>query len=328
MKRTIGSSLPTTPSSEFELPSVSKDIPGMADNAEENRIVSVFEKWAPQCKDGSSLIYDEHTGLPVLQVNTLPSFIQAVGYPKHIHKQFRILYRGQTELYDTGKDSNGQYRFLPSIFREGQRQATRQKAAELLKRQIDEVRKSNKTFADAKQFSNRIVEALLQQYGLKTKWIDAVDNVWVALWFACYKVDEYHPEKEAGERPFIHMIRRDPRKETTRFAYILLLKGQDGAETEMVDLRCEIPSLFIRPHIQHGLLVRKKHANAIKPNMVSLIQEIIRIKLEDALEWLGTGRILTPEMMMPNPNFDWGFRKLLESERKMTSEKILFPIYC
>ena len=30
-------------------------------------------------------------------------------------------------------------------------------------------------------------EALLQHYGIRTTWIDVVDNIWVALWFACHR---------------------------------------------------------------------------------------------------------------------------------------------
>jgi hypothetical protein len=39
-------------------------------------------------------------------------------------------------------------------------------------------------FQQIKLFSH---EPLLQHYGLATTWIDLVDNIWVALWFACHK---------------------------------------------------------------------------------------------------------------------------------------------
>ena len=125
------------------------------------------------------------------------------------------------------------------------------------------------------------------------------------------------------------MVRRNPFKEAEhdRYAYILLLTGKNDEETEMVDLRKSIPSIFIRPHIQHGLLVRTR--SVTNPNMVSLIQGIVRIKLDDALEWLGEGRSLTAESMMPAPNYDSGFRQLIESEHRMTKENMFhYPIYC
>lgn len=304
--------------------------------SEKTTELRVFENWTPALKDGSGMTTDNQTGLPVLQVNSLSSFIQAIGYPKFKFKHaFQIVYRGQTKLHPSGNDSFGRYRFLPSAFRKGQSQKSMQTAIELQKKQVAAVRKANNVFKDV---SDRIVEALLQQYGLGSTWIDAVDNIWVALWFACHKVDELQPnpkKRPKGSRNFIHMVRRDPRteKKAERFAYVLLMKGKDDKDnyaTELVDLRCEIPSYFIRPHVQHGLLVRCWHNN--DPNMVSIIQGIIRIKLEDALEWLGTGRILSPEMMMPNPNYDCGFRQLLDSEQEMFDKnldgKFRFPIYC
>ena len=90
-------------------------------------------------------------------------------------------------------------------------------------------------------------------------------------------------------------------------------------------IRKEIPSHFIRPHVQHGMLIRSKSFI----NMESLIQGIIRIDLNDALEWLGEGRILLPESIFPPPNYDSGFSWLLENEWKiMNACKSCFPIYC
>lgn len=302
-------------------------------------ITNVFENWSPQIPDGSFISVDERTGLPVLQVATLSSFIQAIGYPKfHCEPDSKIVYRGQTILHSTGVDKDGRYRFLPSAFRHGGKQKGRQIAIESIRCRIKAIRATNKTLADENKFPDRIVEAILQQYGPESTWIDAVDNIWVALWFACHKVDSFHPDpkkRPKDDRNFIHMVRREARteKKADRFAYVLLLKGKDNKDnhkTELVDLRREIPSYFIRPHVQHGLLVRAKNGN--DTNMVSLIQGIIRIKLEDALEWLGTGRILSPEMMMPNPNYDCGFRQLLDSEQAMFDKsldgKFRFPIYC
>ena len=302
-------------------------------------IPNVFENWSPQIPDGSCSSYDERTGLPVLQVATLSSFIQAMGYPKYLcGPDSQIVFRGQTRLHSTGVDNNGRYRFLPSAFRHGGKQKGRQIAIESIQYRIKAIRETNKTLADENKFPDRIVEAILQQYGPESTWIDAVDNIWVALWFACHKVDDFHPDpkkRPKDDRNFIHMVRRDPRteKKSDRFAYVLLLEGKDDKEnhtTELVDLRREIPSYFIRPHVQHGLLVRARNGNDM--NMFSLIQGIIRIKLEDALEWLGTGRILSPEMMIPNPNYDCGFRQLLDSEQVMFDKnldgKFRFPIYC
>ena len=81
-------------------------------------------------------------------------------------------------------------------------------------------------------------------------------------------------------------------------------RANKGQMTEILDLRVSLPSFFIRPHIQHGLLIRcRAKSGEIAPNMFQLIRGIVRMDLCNALEWLGEGRILTQEYMMPPPNY-------------------------
>ncbi|GAA0468199.1 hypothetical protein Ade02nite_79030 [Paractinoplanes deccanensis] len=34
-------------------------------------------------------------------------------------------------------------------------------------------------------------EPLLQHYGIRTRWLDLVGNIWSALWFACHHFTTY-----------------------------------------------------------------------------------------------------------------------------------------
>lgn len=312
--------------------SIPDEKPGesLASSTKNNDVFRAFEKWGPPLKDGSAVSYDEQTGLAVLQVNSLAAFIQAMGYLKFkLKDECNVFYRGQTKLFFEEKDDSGMFYFRPTALRKVQKPSAMRNAISKLQKQVEIVRQANRMFQNKIKYPDRVIEALLQQYGYGTTWFDAVDNIWVALWFACHRSDyTVKIDTDGGSRSFIHMVRRIPRDEddSERFAYIILLKGKNGGDSELVDLRCEIPSQFIRPHVQHGLLVRKTSRS--NPNMFSLIKGIIRIRLEKALEWLGTGRILLPETMMPPPNYDSGFKQLLESEHKMGEDKILFPIYC
>lgn len=286
------------------------------------------------------LVNDSSTGLTILHVGSLPSFIQALGYVKFTHRGKRIFYRGQHHLYCEKKDASGNCLFQPALFRGTGRDATiRATKLAHLKKLIAEIRETNPRFKCPRKFDDNTLEGLLQQYGVPTSWFDVVDNIWVALWFSCFRADNtirIFSETEAGQtqREFIHMVRRNPQKERERdsqepFAYIFLLGEMDRRRTEILDLREKLPSDFIRPHVQHGLLIRwlSKQGNP-SPNMFQLVYGIVRIRLDDALEWLGQGDILTPENMMPPPNYDSGFRQLLNSENDMRDElQCHFPLY-
>lgn len=288
-----------------------------------------FQNWMSPLNDGSDDVVDEGTGLHCLHVKTLSSLIQAIGYKKFQANKsgHHIYFRGQTELYKCPKRGN-QYEFQPSALRGIRNEGALQDAKKFIKQQIAMLRRMNSSlFKDESEYPNDVIEGLLQQYGLKTTWFDVVDNIWVALWFSCYKSVfpvEIDTATKKVSRAFVKMMRRDVNKELgARFAYILLL-GDEGAE--VVDLRCTLPSMFIRPHVQHGLLIRT--AGVRSPNMASLIKGIIRMDLYDALEWLGESRLLTPESMMPPPNTDSGFKQLLASEAENTEEPFIkFPIY-
>ena len=285
--------------------------------------------WKSPFNDGSKCMRDKKTGLEVLHLNSIQSLIQALGYLKYKYPYMTILYRGQTELYDTGVDGDGQYFFQPSALRGIKRVQALNAAKRKLQEKVAVLRKMIPQFADEKKISDAVLEGLLQQYGISTTWFDVVVNIWIALWFACYKADNsVYVGKGSNRRCLLHMVRRKVYKEKIkdRFAYVFVL-GADSQKAEIIDLRCKLPSNFIRPHAQHGLLIRTSGAKTI--NMIGLVKGIIRIRLEDALEWLGDGKILSPEIIVPPPNYDSGFGMLLNSEQEYVAEDVIrFPIYC
>ena len=97
-----------------------------------------------------------------------------------------------------------------------------------------------------------------------------------------------------------------PRTDATGKAYILLV-GADavapdparsglyvGPNTELIDLRIAAPSVFVRPHAQHGLLMRMKGKSYATPtDYSSQIRGVLEIDLSDALEWFGNSTALS-----------------------------------
>jgi len=165
-----------------------------------------------------------------------------------------------------------------------------------------------------------VFEPLLQQYGLNTRWIDAVDNIWSALWFAC------HDSFPSGiRRQFLSFERRFASPGKNNYAYILLLEFDDlvtntskpGSSNnrayETIDLRIAAPSIFIRPHAQHGILFRKREINTIESiDCAENIFGIIRLDIDQASSWLGLGELTAIRSFFPSPFYDLGYRRLLE----------------
>jgi hypothetical protein len=167
------------------------------------------------------------------------------------------------------------------------------------------------------------VEPLLQHYGLRTRWIDVVDNIWVALWFAC------HRQVSVGR--FAHHARRSVAQEGAgAVAYIFVLNTgglsptqvpgyQLSDELRFVDLRYCVPSLYLRPHAQHGALVAPRRLAASARAYGSVgdqVAGVIEVALEDALQWLGQGSMTSAPVLFPAPTQDEGYRLLLEKAPK------------
>jgi hypothetical protein len=258
-------------------------------------------------KDGKYL-KDKNEGVYVYHVGTPHLFVQATGYLKYVHgksAQETIFYRGQEKLH------RGSLR--PSLYRSIEGDAGQSKMNGLLNEHISMTLKDAQALKDV---DKDVREPLLQHYGIRTRWIDMVDNMWVALWFACHKV------RSAGKaNEYLHFEQRKPK--TGQYAYVLLLKTDwnpvqgkpglyAGSLTKTIDLRIAAPSTFVRPHAQHALLARLRPSNKdCSLDYRSMVAGIIRVSLEDALNWLGNGTLLTPHVLFPSPVYDWGYRDLL-----------------
>jgi hypothetical protein len=76
--------------------------------------------------------------------------------------------------------------------------------------------------------------------------------------------------------------------------------------TRVIDLRKAVPSFYLRPHAQHGLLIRPR------ANHGTLQLAALQIPLVRALEWLGSSVLLSPFGLYPPASVDVGYRRLLD----------------
>ena len=232
--------------------------------------------------------------------------MQAVGYLKHTAQPWeRIFMRGQSKLYDS---------LSPTLYR-GITSKAQSKRHEKLSLVIGEFCSSSALFNDVPDYAR---EPLLQHYGIQTTWLDIVDNVWVALWFAVNRA-----LTSGAENQFMHFDARIPGA-ADEYGYILLIKTEDsrrervkqgiakGDTTETVDLRIAAPSIFLRPHAQHGLLFRARGTEGGRLTDYSdAVAGALRFSLDDGKRWLGSGAMHDVRGLFPPPYFDNGYRILL-----------------
>ena len=130
-----------------------------------------------------------------------------------------VFFRGQRTLYEG---------LVPTLYRGISSQASKKNRDEAIKAYLQTVREENEVLRNVNEY---VREPLLQHYGIRTRWIDIVDNVWVALWFACHRACA---TGAFGE--YLHFERRNPSSDNneSRYAYILLVAVEiDGINATM-----------------------------------------------------------------------------------------------
>jgi hypothetical protein len=161
-------------------------------------------------------------------------------------------------------------------------------------------------------------EPLLQHYGIKTRWIDIVDNLWTCLMFttlayAKRKLDRIYTYVSRANVVQTHaplsfnneIKDSDLTANPNAYSYILLLLSDQsqevkdkpgyyaGSEVLTIDLRKAAPSIFLRPHCQHAILMRAKNPHTLEEvDMSRRVNLIIRVERTDVIDWLGAGRLV------------------------------------
>jgi len=255
-------------------------------------------------------VIDSDSGLEVFDAPNSHVLIQAAGYLKYTLAKsdgLGVFFRGQTRLYTE---------LTPSLLRGVKDGPPTVKRRELLNEFLQDLSARDLGVGSVPEQAR---EAMLQHYGIRTTWLDVVDNIWIALWFACH-----HARSTTWPNEYMHFERRVP-EGPKDYVYVLLLAsaygdpvpGEPGHyrddRSETIDLRVAAPSHFLRPHAQHGVLVRRlsKAGLPVSDNR-PLHVGTIRVKLSLALDWLGTATTLTSHSLFPPALYDFGYRLLLQ----------------
>lgn len=93
-----------------------------------------------------------------------------------------------------------------------------------------------RTLLKNRRFQRPSLSALLQHYGVKTTWLDVVDDLRIASWFAMHKI--------SGGRA-------EPRTQGSGWIYLLSSKSDTGC-LEVLDLRMAHHGLILRTCSKDG----------------------------------------------------------------------------
>ena len=215
-------------------------------------------------------------GLSVLEIPSPQLLAAFSGYLKYQYKDIgKVYFRGETNFHKTT---------IPSLFRYPNGDIPDEIRRKRIQAFEDLVHSLPDIFV-SKRFKNTNFSPLLQHYGIKTYWVDLVDNLFIALWFS---------NKNSNER----------------YSYI---KFFDNKKLHVENLREKGSSLTLRPHCQHGLSVTKKvewnSSNLdFSENMVAIV------RLQNNEEMKLSGYIFSCAYMFPNAELDNTY-KLLKGEK-------------
>ena len=254
--------------------------------------------------------------IKVYEMPSIHVLVQFIGYGKYINRdKYNVLMRGQPDLY-SGK-------MIPSLFREGNPMSRLHKYG----RNINLLRDNIRFFSKYNKLS---LGSMLQHYGIKTPFIDLVDNVWVALWFSLHKAHS----KCIGSNEHLYYYKTDE-----EYSYLFLMAsetanavGEKGVfkseDTTLIDLRVALPSYFIRPHAQHAYMLCKNikettdFSDTKNTDVSDLIVGIARIPTKLGFDWLGDGEFLSVSGLFPSAYFDNGYAKVIKYYPRSTEDEI------
>lgn len=269
--------------------------------------------------------------VPIFDISDYRALTQFIGYAKFLNTDYGdVYYRGEVHLHKT---------LLPSI----SRKTNCSKYEEALNTTINNAitdKKFSKT-AKLSGFKGKenpalIVEALLQHYGYSTHFVDLVDNHWIALWFGLNEfkkiknLSEYCFYQRRDINPIELATAKDP--EEGIYQYMLLVAVDNNAapvergiyvgnEIITIDLRSSLPSVFLRPHAQHGLVVRRNiHEPCASFDISSNVVGIVRLRIDNVISWIGSGKLLESTNLFPSPAYDYGYEILLHRKDLFENE--------
>lgn len=221
-------------------------------------------------------------------------------------KGYQIFLRGQTD------DHKG---MIPSIFRENKNNNISKRYNAYLSLLNYLHKQSN-----LKRFSGEIGGAVLQHYGIKTPWLDLIDNLFLAIWFASMqrtKTEPYDFEISKKELGFIYYVKVEKPNTHQRGKII------EGNYTRWCDLRRSLNSLSLRPHNQHGIFFTKKNINKDNSDLNEFVVATVGFPINKLKEnIINLNNAFPTSFMFPSSFYDNTYKVLKARDFNRVLEKI------
>lgn len=224
---------------------------------------------------------------PYLTVRTWAGVARIVGEAKRdAHPKNRIFVRGQVKNH---------FAMAPGLFR------CAQVTPQALVEAEDELARKLAERIPVGRFKRPDACALLQHYGFKTSWLDVLDNLFVAYWFASFRF----AQKSDGAIAVGESGSSD--------GWLFLIRPPSSAP--VVDLRSEHHPLSARPHVQHGVSVR---CAVVSPDVRDWVVATVQTPVVGAT----SGALFTGSALFPSLSSDHTLKLLMKHKASELAERI------
>jgi FRG domain len=218
---------------------------------------------------------------PHLEIDHPGGVTRLIGEAKRQVEPDRVYLRGQVQQHDA---------MLASLFRgENADSETRREAERVLTERL-------RREIPVKRFDCADLSALLQHYGFRTSWLDAVDNLFVAAWFATNEV-------KVTADSFIEIF-----PSSRNYGWLFLIASRAGSERlRHVDLRIKHHPLSSRPHVQHGISLARRESTDF--DLRDFVIGTVRFPTGS---YTTTGALFESSFLFPSPDADHTLQLLVK----------------
>lgn len=174
-------------------------------------------------------------------------------------------------------------------------------------------------FFRGRDFNLMALEPTLAHYGIKSRWIDLVDSIPLAIWFSLFDFKKLRYTKDNNGYIFIYGVNTHEKLTTGIW---------EGPIQRLVKLNEAFPPLALRPHSQHAILMTDSRLLSIKyssltkqklvqwSNFNKFLLCVLTYEKNNALQWLikdteNPPEHLSFETLFPSPEFDTLYDSLL-----------------